>query len=209
MTSHPSSDIASTRAVKAIQTSRGPRDQYAGMEAKGGFRTAITDDLMRFLAGVGTAYLATAGATGQPYAQHRGGPKGFIRAIDNHTLGFADFAGNRQYITAGNLSENDRAFLFLMDHAHRRRVKPWGRARVVEDDPELIARLMPPACAARPERAILFEVAAQDINCPQHIPQKFDVADIGAGIDGLQSRIRDLEGENAALKARLSSLQPA
>lgn len=209
MTPQPSSDIAFTPAVKAIQTSRRSRDQYARMEAKGGFRTALTDDLVAFLAGVDTAYLATASATGQPYAQHRGGPKGFIRAVDDHTLGFVDFAGNRQYITAGNLSENDQAFLFLMDYAQRRRIKLWGRARVVEDDPGLIARLMPPDYAARPERAILFEVTAWDINCPQHIPQKFDAADVGAAIDRLQSRVRDLEGENAALKSRLSGLQPA
>ena len=125
----PSSDIAFTPSVKAVQTRHGSRDAYARMEARGGFRTAIDEDLIAFLGEVDTAYLATSNAAGQPYAQHRGGPKGFIRALDDHTLAFADFAGNRQYISTGNLAENDRAFLFLMDYAHRRRIKVWGHAR--------------------------------------------------------------------------------
>ena len=131
MTGNPSSDIAFSPRVKALQEQRGSRSAYARIEARGGFRTAITPDLVAFLAEVDTAFLATSNAEGQPYAQHRGGPAGFIRALDEHTLGFADFSGNRQYITAGNLEENDRAFLFLIDYAHRRRVKLWGRARVV------------------------------------------------------------------------------
>jgi predicted pyridoxine 5'-phosphate oxidase superfamily flavin-nucleotide-binding protein len=199
----PSSDIAFTPAVKAIQTRRHSRTAYAKMEARGGFRTDVTDELIGFLADVDTAYLATASAGGQPYAQHRGGPKGFIKALDAHTLGFADFAGNRQYITAGNLSENAQAFLFLMDYAHRRRVKLWGRARVVEDDADLIARLSPEGYAGRPERAILFEVAAWDVNCPQHIPQKLDAADVAAANNRLQARIAVLEHENSALRRAL------
>lgn len=203
MTTQPSSDIAFTPAVKAVQTRRRSREQYARLEARGGFRTDITDDLAAFLATVDTAYLATASAAGQPYAQHRGGPKGFIRVVDRHTLGFADFSGNRQYISAGNLGENDRAFLFLMDYANRRRIKVWGRARVVENDPDLIARLMPAGYAARPEQAILFTVEAWDSNCPQHIPQKVDAADVGAAIARLEARIAELQQENAELKARL------
>ena len=199
-----SSDIAFTPAVKAVQARRHSR-AHAKIEAGGGFRTDITPDLATFVAGVDTAYLATASADGQPYAQHRGGPKGFIRVVDTHTLGFADFAGNRQYVTVGNLSENGRAFLFLMDYAHRRRIKLWGTARVVDDDPDLIARLMPDGYRARPEQAILFTVTAWDVNCPQHIPQKFDAADVEAAIGNLQRKVAELEGENAALKVELAA----
>jgi uncharacterized protein len=198
------SDIAFTDAVKAVQTRRGSREIYARREAGGGFRTEITDDLVGFLGDVDTAYLATASADGQPYAQHRGGPKGFIRRVGERTLGFADFKGNRQYVTTGNLMENSRAFLFLMDYAHRHRVKIWGRARVVEDQ-ELIETLMPEGYRARPEQAILFDVEAWDVNCPQHIPQKIDAEDAARGIDRLQYRIEALERENAELKAARSS----
>lgn len=199
--STPSSDIAFTPRIKAIQAERGSRANYARMEERGGFRTEITDDLAQFLEGVDTAFLATTNAAGQPYAQHRGGPKGFIRILGPSTLGFADYKGNRQYITTGNLAENDRAFLFLMDYAHRRRVKIWGRARVVADDDALVKRLMPEAYEARPEQAILFEVEAWDINCPQHIPQKIDAADVEQVLLQLQARIARLEEENAALRA--------
>jgi uncharacterized protein len=198
----PSSDIAFTPAVKAVQTARGSRGTYARMEARGGFRTGATDDLADFLAEVDTAFIATATAEGQPYAQHRGGPKGFIRLLDERTLGFADYSGNRQYVTTGNLAENDRAFLFLMDYAHRRRIKVWGRAEVSQD-PEVIARLMPEDYRARPEQAILFRIEAWDVNCPQHIPQKFDAADVAAAVTRLNDRIAALEAENAALRTRI------
>jgi len=199
----PSSDVAFTPTVKAIQRARGSREALARIEERGGFRTDVTADLRAFLATVDTAYLATSNSLGQPYAQHRGGPKGFIRVIDDHTLGFADYAGNRQYVTTGNLAENDRAFLFLMDYAHRRRIKLWGRARV-SDDPAVLARLMPDGYRAKGEQVILFDVDAWDVNCPQHIPQKFDAADVGEAIARLESRIAALEAENAALKARLA-----
>lgn len=199
---HPTSDIAFTSAVKGFQQQRGSREAYARMEARGGFRTALDENLVTFLAQVDTAYLATANAAGQPYAQHRGGPKGFIRIIDEHTIGFADFSGNRQYISTGNLAENDRAFLFLMDYAHRRRIKLWGQARVVEGDAALEARLMPEGYQARAEQVILFTVEAWDSNCPQHIPQKFDSADVAAAVERLQGRIAELEAENAALRRR-------
>ena len=195
----PTSDIAFTPVVKAIQSERGSREAYAKIEARGGFRDRIDDMLTAFLAQVDTAYLATANAAGQPYAQHRGGPRGFIRGLDDRTLAFADFAGNRQYISTGNLAENDRAFLFLMDYAHRRRVKMWGRARIA-DDPALIARLMPDGYAARPEQAIVFTLEAWDVNCPQHIPRKLDAADVAEVVDRLRARIAELEAENAALK---------
>jgi hypothetical protein len=201
----PSSDIAFTPAVKALQTERGSRGAYAKMEERGGFRTVIDDDLAAFLATVDTAYLATVNAEGQPYAQHRGGPKGFIREIDERTVGFVDYAGNRQYVTAGNLAENDKAFLFLMDYAHRRRIKVWGRARVVRGDPELVAKLMPEGYRARAEQVIVFEVAAWDVNCPQHIPQKFDAEDVAAALAKLEERNKTLETENAALKAQLAA----
>ena len=199
----PTSDIAFTPTVKALQTGRGSRAGYEKMEDRGGFRTELTEDLADFLAAVDTAYLATTNASGQPYAQHRGGPKGFIRIIGPHTLGFADYRGNRQYITTGNLAENDRAFLFLMDYAHRRRVKLWGRARVV-DDAGVIASLMPEGYAAKPEQAILFEVEAWDINCPQHIPQKIDAGDVERVLGDLQRRIGELEAENAKLRVNAS-----
>jgi predicted pyridoxine 5'-phosphate oxidase superfamily flavin-nucleotide-binding protein len=196
----PSSDIAFTPAVKAVQTRRHSRELYAKTEGRGGFRTTIDENLVGFLAEVDTAYLATANAAGQPYAQHRGGPKGFIRALDDHTVGFIDFAGNRQYISVGNLTENDKAFLFLMDYAHRRRIKLWGRARFVEGDEALISQLMPDGYRARPERVILFTVEAWDTNCPQHIPQKFDASDVAAAIGRLEERIAALEAENTRLR---------
>jgi len=201
MSTLPSSVVAFTPAVKAVQERKGSRRAYRRMEEKGGWQTKVTPELAAFLAQRDSAYLATASRDGQPYVEHRGGPKGFIRVLDESTLGFVDYAGNRQYITAGNLMENDRAFLFLMDYAHRRRVKIWGRARVVENDPELIARLMPQGYSARPEQAILFTVVAWDVNCPQHIPLKLDAADVTAVVERLRRRIGELEAENARLRA--------
>lgn len=195
----PSSDIAFTPMVKAVQTRRGSRAAYARMEAQGGFRTGIDARLIEALAMANSAYLVTASADAQPYAQHRGGPRGFIRVIDDNTIGFADFSGNRQYVSTGNLAENPKAFLFLMDYAHRRRVKIWGRARVVEGDDALNALLMPKSYTASAEAAILFEIEAWDLNCPKHIPQKFDAEDVAAAIARLEARIADLEAENAAL----------
>lgn len=195
----PSSDIAFTPTVKALQSAHGSRDAYARMEARGGFRSEVDAALTAFLAQVDTAYLATANASGQPYAQHRGGPKGFIRAIGSRTLGWADYEGNRQYVSTGNLADNDKAFLFLMDYAHKRRIKLWGRAHV-SSDPAIIARLMPEGYRARGEHAVLFEIEAWDINCPQHIPQKIDLAEAEAAQATLRARIVELEAEIAALR---------
>ncbi len=206
--SSPTSDIAFSPAVKALQTRRGSRAAYAKVEARGGFHTAIDETLIAFLAQVDTAYLATASAQGQPYAQHRGGPKGFIRVIDAHTIGFADFTGNRQYISTGNLAENDRAFLFLMDYARRRRIKLWGHARAVVGDSVLEALLMPHGYQAVPEQMILFTVEAWDTNCPKHIPQKFDAADIASAIDRMQERIATLQVENAQLRHQIHTERP-
>jgi predicted pyridoxine 5'-phosphate oxidase superfamily flavin-nucleotide-binding protein len=199
-----SSDIAFTPSVRAFQERRGSRRSYARMEISGGFRAAVTPDLAAFLAQVDSAVLSTANALGQPYAQHRGGPKGFIKVIDDTTLGFADYSGNKQYITLGNLAENNRAFLLLIDYATGRRIKLWGHARVV-DDQEMIGRLMPPGYDARPEQAIVFSIAAWDINCPQHIPQKFDAADVAKTLEESQTRIAVLESENATLRRALAA----
>ena len=169
-------------AVKAIQTRKGSREAYAHVEQKGGWRTEIDENLAAFLADTNSFYFATASADGQPYIQHRGGPKGFVKILDKNTLAFADYAATGNIITQGNLSENPKAHIFLMDYAHRRRVKIWGEARVVDDDPALPQSLMPQGYKARPEQVILFKISAWDTNCPQHIPQKFDAADVAAAL---------------------------
>jgi predicted pyridoxine 5'-phosphate oxidase superfamily flavin-nucleotide-binding protein len=203
---HPfSSDVAFTPAVKAVQARKGSREAYARVEQHGGWRTEIDEQLTVFLAGQDTLYLATATADGQPYIQHRGGPKGFVKVLDKNTLAFADYGGNRQYITQGNLSENPSAHIFLMDYAHRRRVKIWGEARVVDDDPALLKSLMPQGYKARGEQVILFRISAWDTNCPQHIPQKFDAADVAAALASRDARIAELETELAALKRQPAS----
>jgi predicted pyridoxine 5'-phosphate oxidase superfamily flavin-nucleotide-binding protein len=193
----PSSDIAFTPAVKAIQTRKGSREAYA---QRGDWRTEIDENLAAFLGEANSFYFATASAEGQPYIQHRGGPKGFIKVLDKNTLAFADYAGNRQYITQGNLSENPKAYIFVMDYAHRRRVKLWGTAEIVEDDPALLQSLMPKGYRARPEQVILFRISAWDTNCPQHIPQKFDAVDVAAVLAERDARIAELEAEVATLK---------
>lgn len=195
-----SSDVAFTPAVKAIQARKGSREAYAQVEQNGGWRTEIDEKLAAFLADTNSFYLATASRDGQPYIQHRGGPKGFVKVLDKSTIAFANYSGNRQYITQGNLSENPQAHIFVMDYAHRRRVKIWGEARVVDDDPPLLASLMPKGYRARPEQVILFKIAAWDTNCPQHIPQKFDAADVAAAIASRDARIAELEAELAKLK---------
>ncbi len=193
------SDVAFSPAVKQIQARKGSREHYAQQEQRA-WRTEVDDNLAAFLAETNSFYLATASADGQPYIQHRGGPKGFLKVLDKHTLAFADFAGNQQYITQGNLSENPKAYIFVMDYAHRRRVKIWGTARVVEDDDALLRSMMPKGYRARGEQAILFTVAAWDTNCPQHIPQRFDAADVAAALAARDARIAELEAELAALK---------
>jgi predicted pyridoxine 5'-phosphate oxidase superfamily flavin-nucleotide-binding protein len=200
-----SSDVAFTPAVKAVQARKGSRAAYARVEQSGGWRTEIDDDLAAFLAGQDSLFLATASADGQPTIQHRGGPKGFVRILDNNTLAFADYSGNRQYITQGNLAENPKANIFLIDYAHRRRVKIWGEARVVDDDPALLKSLMPAGYKARPEQVILFKISAWDTNCPQHIPQKFDAADVLAALASRDARIAELEAELAKLKSVVSA----
>ena len=196
-----SCDVAFTTSVKAVQTRKGLRPAYRRIEERGGWRTEITPDLAAFIAAQTSIFLATANRDGQPYIQHRGGPPGFLHVLDARTIAFADFAGNRQYITLGNLADNPKAQLFLIDYAHQRRVKIWGEARVVEDDDALIARLMPEGHKARPEQAILFTVAAWDVNCSQHIPQRIDAADVAAALAARDRRIAELEAEVAQLHA--------
>lgn len=187
------SDVAFTPAVKAVQERKGSRNSYARMERSGGWATDVTPDLAGFLAELDMFYLGTASADGQPYIQYRGGPPGFLKALDAHTLGFADFGGNRQYITVGNLSENPRAFLFLMDYANQNRVKLWGTAKVVEGDPALLERLRDPSYPGRVERAIVFTVEAWDVNCQQHIHRRLSERQLAPVVEALRQRVRELE----------------
>lgn len=197
-----SSDVAFTPAVKAVQTRKRSRHAYARVEQNGGWRTEIDDEFAAFVSAQTSMFIATASADGQPTIQHRGGPAGFIRILDRQTLAFADFSGNRQYITQGNLAENPKANIFLIDYAHRRRVKVWGEARVVEDDPALLQSLMPSGYKARPEQVIMFRIQAWDTNCPQHIPQKFDAADVAAALAARDARIAELEAALAAATSK-------
>jgi predicted pyridoxine 5'-phosphate oxidase superfamily flavin-nucleotide-binding protein len=196
-----STDVAFTPAVKALQAADGSRAAYARLEERGGWETVVTPDLAAFLAATDSAYLGTANAAGQPYIQHRGGPKGFIRVVDESHLAFADFVGNRQFITTGNLRENPKAFLFLMDYAQRRRIKIWGEARSVEPSAELSALIAVDGYRARMQQAIVFRIAAWDTNCPQHIPRKLDADAVEGEMRMLRSRIAELESEVAALRA--------
>ena len=200
-----SSDVAFTATVKAIQARKGSRRSYAQMEEKGGWTTVITPELANFIAAQTSVFLATANAEGQPYIQHRGGPPGFLRVLDDKTIGFVDFAGNRQYITQGNLADNPKAYLFLIDYAHRQRIKIWGTARVVEGDVELMKKLMPEGYRARPEQVIFFTVSAWSANCPQHIPQRFDAADVAAALANRDRRIAALEAEIRSLRENARS----
>jgi predicted pyridoxine 5'-phosphate oxidase superfamily flavin-nucleotide-binding protein len=192
----PSSDIAFSPSVKAVQQRRGSRAGYAKMEGKGGFATTIDASLAEFIGRQRSFYLATVNADGQPYIQHRGGPPGFLRVLDDKTLAFADF------------SDNAKATLFLMDYANRMRVKIWGTARAVEDDPALTATLFPEGYKARAEQAIVFTVEAWDANCPQHIPQMFFAEDVAATVERFERRIAELEAENARLRV-VASASPA
>ena len=199
----PISDIAFTPSVKAAQERLGSRKQYARIEERGGWQNVITDDLAEFIAERDSFYLATASGEGRPYIQHRGGPKGFLKVLDQRTLGFADFSGNRQYISVGNLAENNKAFIFLMDYANQQRIKIWGTAEVIENDPKLLEQLSDPTYRGRPERAFRFHVEAWDANCPQHIKPRFTAEEIASTARTLSDRIAELEAENAALRSQI------
>jgi hypothetical protein len=196
-----------TTAAQQAQAERGSAKAYAQRMAEG-FPDRVTPELSKFIAEQDTAFLATASGNGAPYVQHRGGPRGFIKVIDEKTLGFADYRGNRQYITLANLSENDRAFLFLLDPARRQRIKIWGRARMVENDPALIERLFDGGYKAKPERAILFTIEAWDVNCSSHIVTRFTETEIEEAFVAVQAKIKELEAENARLRATVGK-QPA
>ncbi len=192
---HPVSDVAFTPSVKAVQERLGSREGYASMEQGGGWRDRVTPELAAFIGERDTMFIATTNADGQPYIQHRGGPPGFLKVLDEHTLGFADFSGNRQYITVGNLDDNPKAFIFLMDFAKRRRIKLWGRAEVVETNDELREKLHDPDYGSEPERMFLFHIDAWDVNCPQHIKPRFTEEEVGESIQALRDRIAQLEAE--------------
>lgn len=197
---HYASDVAFSETVKAIQARKGSRATYERMERNGSWEQLITAELKTEIEAQTSVFLATANAQGQPYIQHRGGPVGFLQVLDERTIGFADFAGNRQYITQGNLQENPKSHLFVIDYARRRRAKIWGTARIVEGDEALMRRLMPAGYRARPEQALLFTVTAWDVNCPQHIPQRFDAADVAAELEARDQRIAALEAEVQRLR---------
>jgi uncharacterized protein len=195
MTPGFASDIAFTDTVKALQERRGSRRAYARMEQAGSWQTQITPELAAFVAEQRSCFLATVNAQGQPTIQHRGGPPGFLQVLDAHTLAFVDFTGNRQYISSGNLAENPKAHLFLIDYRHRRRIKVWGEARVVEATDALLARLMPAGYQAKPEQVMFFTVSAWDTNCPQHIPPRFEAEDVLAALEEKDRRIAALQAE--------------
>ena len=195
-----SSDIAFTPAVKAIQGRMGSRDAYARMEEGGSWETRITPELREFIEAQTSVFLATANHDGQPYIQHRGGPPGFLRVMDDQTLAFVDYVGNRQYISLGNLAENPKAHLFLIDYASRRRVKIWGEARVIEGDAEMTRRLMPEKYKARPSQVIEFKIKAWDANCPQHIPRRYEAADVEKALSARDQRIAELEADLTRLR---------
>src|SRR5437764_4139360 len=201
------SDVAFTPAVKAVQEVKGSRRSYARMEKGRGWRTTVTPDLADFLADLDMFYLGTANSAGQPYIQYRGGPPGFLKAIDEHTLGFADFGGNQQYVTLGNLSENPKAFLYLMDYANSRRIKVWGTARVVEGDAALLEKLRDREYPGEAERAILFAIEAWDVNCPQHIHRRFSEGQVAPVVEDLQARIAELESEVKRLRSERKTEQ--
>jgi len=201
----PTANTVFSAATRLIQTRKGSREAYRRMVEKRGWRGVIDADLREFVESSTSVFLATASADGQPYIQHRGGPPGFLRVLDENTLAFVDFAGNRQYISQGNLSENPKAYLFLIDYAKQRRIKVWGSARVVENDTVLIDQLMPAGYEARPEQVVLFDVTAWDENCPQHIPQRFEAADVQVALAERDARIRTLEALLAQAKVALPS----
>jgi len=202
-------DIIFPPRVREEQRRRGSRETYEAREHKRPWPDEVRPDLEAFLATLDTAFLGTVSREGRPYIQHRGGPKGFIKVIDRKTLAFADFAGNRQYITLANLAENDNAYLFLLDFATRQRVKVWGRARVVENDPELLARLVDTGYRGRPERAIVFTIEAWDTNCQSHITARYSEAEVRQATAALIERIAALEAEIAALKAQAAQCSSA
>lgn len=195
-------EIAFTPEVKAAQAERGSRETYERYIARGVANDSVTPELADFLGQLDGFYLGTVGSNGYPYIQFRGGPPGFLQVVDDKTLGFADFAGNVQYVTVGNLQAHSQAFLFLMNYRHRRRIKVWGRAHYVEGNTTLIERLRMPGYPAKIERAILFTVEAFSENCPQHIPVRYSAAEVEEITAPLRARIAALESKPESLQAK-------
>jgi uncharacterized protein len=199
-------DIASTPGVRAAQEGNGSGEFWAnfnGDRPSDGFTAAEA----AFIAERDSLYMATVSESGWPYVQHRGGPPGFIRTLDETTLAIPDFRGNRQYISTGNLATNDRAALILMDYPHRRRLKIYAHveARDLEADRELAASLAVPGYRAKVERALVMRLVAFDWNCPQHITPRFSEAELGPALAPIRARLEALEAENQALRAKLAA----
>lgn len=190
---HFVSDIAFTPTVKRAQQQRGSRSSYQRMEQRGGWQQEVTPELAAFIGERDSFYLATASAEGQPYVQHRGGEKGFLKVIDEKMLAFADFVGNAQYISVGNLDENNKAFIFLMDYANRRRIKLWGTATVIEDEAKLLHQVTDSSYSGKSERVIVFAIEAWDVNCPQHITPRWTSEELDPVIANLKARVAELE----------------
>jgi uncharacterized protein len=186
-------EIAFTSGVKTAQTRYGSREIYEKFTQQGITEDILTESEIEFIQARDGFYLGTVGSNGYPYIQFRGGATGFLKIIDEKTLGFADFKGNLQYISVGNLIECNRVFLFLMDYAHRRRLKIWGRATVIDQDPELLAKLSVPNYPAEVERGIIITIEAMSWNCPQHIPLKYSEAEVAAITTPLLAKIKKLE----------------
>ena len=193
--SHRYHDLMFTPSIRACQTERHSRGHYARLEAAPDHNAELGPNEAAFIAARDSFYMATVSETGWPYLQHRGGPAGFLRVLDGQTIGFADFVGNRQYISVGNIAGNDRVALFLMDYPNRARLKLVGRLRVVSagQDPDLTARLAMPDHPARIDHAVLIDVAAFDWNCSQHITPRFSADDVAPAIADFQTRIARLE----------------
>lgn len=194
-------DLAYSKSVKTMQQHLGARDRNAELE-RGSRNTDVTEGLSAYLAERTSILVATASKSGWPYVQHRGGPKGFVRTLDRNTIAFADYPGNKQYITLGNLAENPKATILAIDYAERQRVKIWGEAALVEDDRELLDALMPPGSATYLTRAIRFRVLAWDINCPSHIPRLFTLEEVEAASKRMLDRIAELEAHLSERKKR-------
>ena len=196
------SDIAFTPSVRAVQTRMGSRAAYARLDHAPDARDALTAEEEAFIAARDGFYQATVSETGWPYVQFRGGPAGFLKVLDAKTLGYADFRGNVQYVSVGNLAGDDRVSLILMDYANRRRLKILGQARVVEpdEDPALLARLTLPDYRAQVQRAVVITVHAFDWNCPQHITPRFTLAEVDAAAAPLRAELAELRAKVARLE---------
>lgn len=200
---HQFSKIVFTPAVRALQEVDGSRASYAKNDLGEPHHDRLGEREAAFIAMRDSFYMATVTETDWPYIQHRGGPAGFLRVLDEKTIAFADFRGNRQFVSVGNLANNDRVALFLMDYAHQARLKILGHAGVVElkDDPALAAKLALPGYRAKPERAFVITVEAFDWNCPQHISQRFTLAEVEDAVGAMKARIAELEAELEKAKA--------